>query len=265
MPTKSVSTQQAKQVIDGTHFLQVSSGPVVIFDIEGEVNSTAGTNYYIQLLSVPQATAVSGTTIPLYSRQVVQANAATQINGFSFTYRPIGIDTAQIVNPSGGTLATTGANTLPVYVAISSTDGVWTQVAASTNVTIDFELSRPEFVAETLAGDLTTNVQLLSVWASGGTAAARRLVGLNITETSGVASYVQVFASATLAGIVTLTPVLQIPLAANATINARFGGLAVLQGNPTTFVESNGCYVVLSHTSGSNDGAGQGTIQAIYI
>src|ERR1700679_3307718 len=99
MATYTISTQQAKQPLDNAHFLFLSAVPIVIYDIEGNTSSTTGTNYYIQLFGT--ATPVSGTTIPLYSRLCVAAATASGINGFSFVYRPIGIDTQEMTNPVG--------------------------------------------------------------------------------------------------------------------------------------------------------------------
>jgi hypothetical protein len=166
MPIKSVSTQQAGQALDASHYLQVTDssvgGPVLIFDIEGEVNSTNGTSYFIQLLNTSSPS--SGTTVPLFSRLAVAATATSGLNGFSFVYRPNGIDTSTMGNPVGGTYSTDGSNVDSVYVAISSTDNVYTSVAASTQVTVDFEDGYLEIPTQTITGDLTTSRSNLTVF-----------------------------------------------------------------------------------------------------
>jgi hypothetical protein len=179
--TKSVSTQQAGQALDNTHYLQVSATPCTIFDIEGECSSTSGTAYFIQILGT--GSPVSGTTIPLYSELCVAASATTQKNGFSFTYRPIGIDTSTLTNPAGGTLATTGANSLPVYMAISSTDNVYTAVAASTQVQVRYEETYLEQINQTITGDLVTGRDSLTVWATPN--ALKRLTQFVVTNNNG--------------------------------------------------------------------------------
>ena len=157
MATKSVSTIQAKQVIDNTRYpYLVSLNPVVIFDIEGEcANSSA--NYYIQILNTNTPT--SGTTIPLYSRLCV---ASGGIPGFSFVYRPLGIDTINNGESTGGTDPKDGANTYPVYIAISSTDGVYTAVNVATQVTVNYDEPFLEIPNQTITGDTTTGVDSLA-------------------------------------------------------------------------------------------------------
>jgi hypothetical protein len=51
-----------------------------------------------------------------------------------------------------------------VYVAISSTDNVYTSVAASTQVTVDFEDGYLEIPTQTITGDTTTGVNSLTVF-----------------------------------------------------------------------------------------------------
>jgi hypothetical protein len=244
--TKSVSTQQAKQVLDNTHYLQVSATPVTIFDIEGECSSTTGSAYYIQVLGTGSPS--SGTTIPLYSELCVSASSPTQNNGFSFTYRPIGIDTSTTTNPAGGTLATTGANSLPVYMAISSTDNVYTAVAASTQVTVRYEETYQELVNQTITGDLTTGVDSLIVWATPN--AAKRLTQVVVSNSAATAiapMYLMLFAYATPAA--GATPSQEWTISDTAFHTLKFGnGIEFQQGNPTTYVQAYGCYLYGSST-----------------
>lgn len=243
MPTKTVSTQQSKQVLDASHYLLVSNNPVVIFDIEGQCNSTTGAAYYIQLLGT--ATPISGTTIPLYSRECVAAAAGSGNNGFSFVYRPDGLSTATMLNPVGGTLATTGLNTLPVYVAISSTDNVYTAVAASTQITIDFEESTLGIENQVITGDLTTGVDSLTVFSDPNV--AKRLTQFKAINNTGATAYIMLFAYATPAN--GSTPLEQWTLTNGQTLTQSFGrGYAPMQGG-STYVQHTGCYLYGSSTT----------------
>ncbi|MEI6482969.1 MAG: hypothetical protein WCO62_06095, partial [Betaproteobacteria bacterium] len=104
-------------MLDDTHYLQISTVPTVIFDIEGEVSSTTGTSYFIQLHGASPTAGMK----PLYSRLAVPSSYSTGINGFSFVYRPEGLDTSTMTNPVGA-VTTAGANPLPLWLAISITD-----------------------------------------------------------------------------------------------------------------------------------------------
>jgi hypothetical protein len=249
MPTKTVSTQQKKAVVTGATLLEVNAaGPVVIYDIEGDVTSTNGTNYYIQLLGVSNP--VTGTTVPLYSRLAVLSGTASGINGFSFVYRPGGLDTATLTNPAGGSVATTGANNLPVYVAISSTDNVWTSVAANTQVSVDFEDTYAEFEIpnQTIVGDKTTGVDSLAVWtANGPQHLLTQVVYSNSAATTNAPMYLMLFGYAGPAA--GATPLQEWTVTDNNFHTLKFGnGFAVQQGNPTTYVLGYNCYLYGSST-----------------
>lgn len=260
MPVKSISTQQAKQVLDATHYLQIyngSGGPPLIFDIEGEVNSTTGTAYYIQLLST--GAPATGTTIPLYSRLAVPAAASSGNNGFSFIYRPIGLDTSTMTNPVGGTVATDGSITSNIYVAISSTDSVYTSVAASTQVTVDIEDTYLEIPNQTITGDLATSVDALTVWTDPG--ASHKLIQLQYQSgqaTTAAPNYIQIFASSPVANQI---PLQEITITDQNIDIIRFGsGFSVQgQGAPTlvaglvtipNYTFHTGCYIAGSTTAG---------------
>jgi hypothetical protein len=241
MPTKSISTIQSGQVLDATHYLQISTVPAVIFDIEGEVSSTTGTSYFIQLHGASPTAGMK----PLYSRLAVPSSYSTGINGFSFVYRPDGLDTSTMNNPYGGTTATDGSNTLPVWIAISSTDATYTSVAASTNVTVDFEETQLELQNPTVTGDTTTGVNSLTVFT---TNAGKRLTQFTATNNTGATAYLMLFAKASpAAGSV---PIAQWTFTNGQTINQNFGrGLAPMQQSGTDFTNYTGCYLVGSSTS----------------
>ena len=178
---KSISTYQAQQPLDGTHFLLLANFPVKIYAFEGNVSSTAGSSYYLQFHG--SAAPASGTAVPLLSVEVVVPASPTGITPFSFVY-PEGIETRNLSNPLGA-IATTGGNTLPVYVAISSTDTVYTSVAASTNVRVD--INDPDALIlpnQNVAGDLVTNISSLAVFTAS-TTAPNKLVRVEVVNTFG--------------------------------------------------------------------------------
>jgi hypothetical protein len=260
MPVKSISTIQAKQVLDGTHYLQIyngSGGPPLIFDIEGEVSSTTGNAYYIQLLNTNAPS--SGVTIPIYSRLAVSANEPTQNNGFSFIYRPRGLDTSIMTQPPGGTVTTDGSITSNIYIAISSTDNVYTSVAASTQVTVDIEDTYLEIPTQTITGDLVTPRDALTVWADPG--ASHKIIQLQYQSgqaTTNTPNYIQIFASSP---VVNQIPLQEITVTDQNVDTIRFGsGFSVQgQGAPTLvaglvtipiYTLHTGCYIAGSTTPG---------------
>jgi hypothetical protein len=179
MPIKSVSTQIAGLSLNGTNFLKVATNPVLIYDIEGDVNSTTGTAYFLQIHGVSPSSTV---TVPLWSRLVVPASAPSQINGFSFIYRPIGLDTATLNFPESINNATAGSNIYPVFFAISSTDDVYTAVNATTRLTVDIEDTYQEYPNQTIAGDISTGVEALTIWAS--PSAAHKLMQIVVSNST---------------------------------------------------------------------------------
>jgi hypothetical protein len=239
MATKQISTQTAGQVLDATHFLQLASHPVVIFDIEGEVNSTTGTSYYIQL----HTSAPGANQVPLYSRLVVPSVVSSGLNGFSFIYRPQGINTATMAFPSSGVAG--GANNSPVFVAISSTGATYTSVGASTNVAVTLEDIYLELGPLTISGDATTQVGNLVVFADPN--AAKRLIAAQVVNTNGTAIYAMLFAYSPV--VTGALPLQQWKIAANTTINLHFdSGLGLQQLDAQNGLHT-GCNIVISSTT----------------
>lgn len=241
MSTKSISTIQAKQPLDNTHFLLVANNPVILLSIEG-TTANASANYYIQLLNTN--TPVSETTIPLYSRLAIVSGGSP---GFSFIYRPLGLDTSTMTNPVGGTDALDGSNTFPVYVAISSTDAVYTAVNVSTDVTIDIDEPFLEIPNQTITGDTTTGVDSLQVFTTG--SAAKRLVQFQVTNNTGATAYLMQFADPSLA-VLGATPLQQWTIASGATLTESFGKeIPSMQQSPVTYVNFTGCFLYGSSTT----------------
>jgi hypothetical protein len=197
----------------------------------------------------------------------VQSSSVSGVNGFSFIYRPQGKDTSTFCNPFGGTVSTTGSNTLPVYIAISSTDTVWTSVAANTDVTVTYEETYLELPNQTIVGDLTTGVDSLAVWtANGPTHRLIQAVVSNSVASTVAPVYLMLFAYANPA--VGALPLQQWQVTATSLQTLRFGdGVLFEQGNPTTYVANYKCYLYGSSTTqfftatiGSN-----WTMQAFFI
>ena len=237
--TKTVSTQKAGQVLDASHYLLVNGAPVNIRNIEGEVNSTIGTSYYIQLHGSVPAT---GVTVPLYSRLCVTSLSPSGVNGFSFTY-PEGLSTAAMNFPEAA--AAGGLNSLPVYVAISSTDNVYTSVEANTQVTVDFELQTDEVTNAVITGDTTTGVDSLAVFTDPN--AAKRLVKAQVTNNTGAVGYLMLFAQANPAN--GALPLQQWKMADGATLKLDFSGGIPVQSMDATFTLHTGCYLFGSSTT----------------
>lgn len=256
MKTKTYSTQQSKSPLTGQTGLIISSGPCNIIDIEGFCNGTAGTVYFLQLLGVLPVGAVSGTTIPLWSR------AVTGGQGFSFTYRPDGISTDTLANPPGGTLATTGANTLPIAAMISSTDTVWTSVAASTDVSVEVEETNNEYTNQTIVGDTTTGRDSLTVFADPST--PNFLTQVVVTNNSASPTWLMIFAAAAPAN--GSYPVKSIEVLTGQTLILNFGQTAVLSQDANG-TNHNGCYLVGSSTGTTLTAtvSSNWTMQAFYI
>ena len=232
MAVKTISTIQAAQPLDATHFLQVSTGPVAIYGFEGYVNGVANTQYYLQIHGVAPTT---GVTVPLYSVQV------TGVNGFSFLYTN-SLNTRQMSFPDQA--ATGGTNTLPVYFAISSTDTVYTSVAASTDLLVSLDEPRTNPGNETITGDTTTGRDSLLVYTSPNT--AKRLMRFQVTNNTGATGYLMLFAYSNPAlGDV---PQAQWTIANGVTLTQDFGGGLVVTQSPA-FVQKTGCYLFGSSTT----------------
>lgn len=237
---KTISTQKAGQVIDATHFLRVAGNPVKVFRIEGETNSTTGTDYYIQLLAVPFASAVSGTTVPLLSVLAVPAAYPSAKSGFSFIY-PEGLDTSRMSYPASATV--NGDNTSEVYVALSSTDVVWTAVAGATNLAITIEQFFVDLPNQTKLVTLASAQSI--VWADLIANTNLRLINFTYNNTGGTDVYVQLSTFAPSLGTLSL---MEWKCLANATINQSFGNGQTLMQNNALYVPHYGCYISTSDT-----------------
>lgn len=263
---KSISTYQAQQVIDATHFLKLADFPVKIYAFEGNVNSTTGSSYYIQFHGV--AAPVSGTTVPLLSVQAVVPASPTGVTPFSFVY-PEGIETRNLSNPVGA-IITTGGNTLPVYVAISSTDTVYTSVAAATDLRVDINDPSPLIIPNlNVSGDLTTNVSDFTAFATSATT-PNRLVSVECINTFGADAWLCLFSYAGPA-FPALRPagaqyIKQWRTQNGVPLFLEFGDGYYIE-QIISGVVTNGCYFSTSLTAGSFQPTGSsiGAIRATYL
>lgn len=252
MPNKSISTIQLGVPLTGATLLAVSTGPVSIVAVEGFCGGAAGGQMYIQLLGT--ATPVSGTTIPLWSRQV---NTAL---GFSFVYDFEPLDTANM--NQGGSVTTVGSNNLPVYAAISSTDGVWTSTATSTDCTVVIGQPKIDPLNETVVGP-TITIDNLTVFSDPN--AALRITRFSVKNNSGATAYIMLFGLANPAA--GTTPIQQWSVANGATLTESFGneGYFPQQGD-ANYVIHTGAYLYGSSTTQTLTvtTGGQWTMQAWY-
>jgi hypothetical protein len=252
MPNKSISTIQAGAPLTGATLLLVATGPVAVYSVEGYCGGSSGGQMYIQLLGT--ASPVSGTTIPLYSRQVNTAE------GFSFVYDQNPLATANMNN--GGSAATFGSNNLPVYAAISSTDGVWTSTATSTDCIIVIELPKIDPLNETVVGPSAT-VDTLTVFSDPN--AALRITRFSVTNNSGATAYIMLFGLASPAA--GASPVQQWTVANGSTLTESFGNEGYMpQQGDVNYVIHTGCYLYGSSTTQTLTATtgGQWTMTAWY-
>ena len=162
---------------------------------------------------------------------------------------------------------TTGSNILPVYLAISSTDNVYTSVGGDTQASVNFEDTVLEVKNQTIVGDTTTGVDSLTVWNA--TGPAKRLVyfkASNSDATSNAPVYLMLFAYASPA--TGATPISQWQFSDTAQHAFGLGaGQQIQQGNPTTYAQNYNCYLYGSSTTGTftATAATHWTIQARYI
>lgn len=240
MKTLSISTETLGVPLDATHFLALTSnfpnpftgapnGPVKIMAIEGYCGGTVGTNYWIQVLS-----GVPGAALPMYSMLVIGGAA------FSFVY-PQGLDTA---NMSNGLGVGFGQNVIKPYLAISSTDGTYTNVAAPTNARVDIEMSYQ--LPQNMSQANGNNVGALTVYADPNS--TNKLVAFVVVNNTGADAYLMLYAYANPAN--GSIPVEQWKVLNGATFSTTLGdtGFVFQQGKPD-YTNHTGCYLIGSSTT----------------
>ena len=238
MMTRTIS------VIAGTSLTLPAVAPNILA-IEGYCNGVAGTQYFLQLHN---AVPTSGVTAPLRSWQILGKD------GFTFNDRDIGLLTANLTQPNAqGTF----------YLYLSSTDVVFT----TSGITCDINCEVEEFELEQLGTTTVpsyvsvSSLQVLTDLPN----QTRALYALTVTETQGTASYIQLYAQALPPFVPNTPPVIQIPLAANATVILNFGdnGIHLFQQNLDGSLHY-GIWVGISKTSSYFDGNGLAVITAVY-
>lgn len=248
MNTKNISTYKAGQQIDATHFLQVSTVPCKVFSIEGQAAGSGA--LYLQLMGVPVSSAVSGTTVPLWSQLI------TGGTGFSFVY-PSGEDTSTMAYPSLTTTSSTvGSNALPVFLAISSTMAVWTSSATAVDATVSIDLPFVDTVALTLIKN-DGNGGVLTLWADSVANTNKRMISLSLNNAGyGTLVYFQLFSFAPTAGA--LASQEWTATANQPSIELRFGDGFSVQQADASYVQHYGCFVGISSTPGTYTNGGTG-------
>lgn len=212
--------------------------------VEGKCNGTAGTLYYLQLFNAANPTTT--VTVPVRS-WVVQGQA-----GFTFEKNPNGLQAGNFFNAVdvGG-----------LYFYLSSTDGVYTALADGATVDVNFDVESFGLDAGGLTKVTANAVSNVTVFADPNVSKA--MYSATITDVSGAASYVQLFAKAPTAGLV---PIVVWPLAANATLSLNFGssGEKSYDTEDANGTLHSGMYFGFSSVAGVYDGAGSCNATAYY-
>lgn len=218
-----------------------------IFRIEGTITGGSNqTQYFLQLHlggSNPGAT-------PLRNWQVLGGNT-----GFTFDFDSTGLTVANLpgwTNPSTG-----------LKLVLSSTEPTWTSPGVTGELNVDIEEYELELQGTTTNSGNTAGGIYTILAAS--PASPTGLVKLDVIDTSGATSYIQLFAALPVAGV--SVPLLQLTpaLAANAEVIYKFGDVpkAIAQQSSSGAISS-GLYVGLSHTANLFDGNGAGSVTASY-
>lgn len=211
--------------------------------IEGYCGGVAGTQYWLQIHNAAPA----GGAAPLRSLQVLGSN------GFTFDYssgQGVCLENVAAWAISGG-----------LYVALSSTDATYTAPGITADINVDIEEFELELAGQTNVASGATAGGLKTILATGANN-TQALLSLAVTETGGVASFIQIFAKSPVLNDV---PLEQFPLAANATVNLKFGSTGrafYQQGNAGTLYK--GIYIGISRTTGVFDTAGTANVGGNY-
>lgn len=240
MKTLSISTETLGNPLNANTYLPLTgnfpnpftnapNGPVKIVAIEGYCNGAAGTQYWLQILN-----GAPGATVPMYSVQVLGGQ------GFSFIY-PLGLDTATMQDGGGASL---GENVYKPYLAISSTDGLYTSVAATTNVRVDIEMQFQMPLGLITANG--NNTGSLTVFADPN--ATNKLCAFSVVNNTGAVGYLMLFAYAN--PVNGATPLQQWPVQNGGTFATTFGNAGVrFQQGKADYSIHTGCYLVASSTT----------------
>lgn len=226
---------------------------LVLYNVRGFMNGVAGTLYYLQFFAATVAPAAN--TKPLWQEQIIG------VNGFGFDYSQKGLDFGRI----GGNSAGTGN----LICCVSTTSGVFTAATTqSASIEVEFESEGYDIAGKSVAGDLTTAVQKITVWnnASG----PKFLFRVDATNNVGDASIQYLMLFTTNIPVNGATPYAQWQCADGASLKRAFGDNGV---SPFTSVLTNGgstiqqaCVLAVSTTAGFYTAAAGSpwTIRGIY-
>jgi hypothetical protein len=222
-----------------------------LFSIEGYCNGVAGTQYWLQLHTV--AAPSTGVTVPLRSWQIIG------LDGYTFNKNDIGIQLANITSAAAQAAGTPTQQPTGFYIVLSSTDAVFTTPGITADINVELEEWELEATGLT---EVTAGAGIgFSVVADGATT-TNRLVKLQVTETNGAATFIQLFAKGLAFNGV---PIESIPIAANATVVLNFG----VAGRPFFQQDASGTghfgiYVAFSLTPLANTQDGSCSASAWY-
>ena len=210
----------------GAAALQVSKQPVNVLRVRGNFNGSTADRWLMlfDAITTPaDGTAPAIAAIPLY--QSSPFFAEFEIGALAFKHG--------------------------CYACVSTTQATKTLSADTMDITV--ELDAPELpTGASLAGDLTTGVNSLSVWATAN--GPKKLLKLEVDNTGGADNYIMLFATDSPSN--GDTPIMQWTLAANAVLTGdkalTFGkaGFDVYSRNDTGAL-SKGCTIAISSTTGT--------------
>lgn len=259
MNTSVVSTMKpltGQAAGDAISLILANNGrTLVLYRVSGFMNGVANTQYFLQFFAA--TVAPTANTKPLWQEQVLG------VDGFTFDYSQKGLDFYRM----GGNAAGTGN----LICCVSTTSGVFTAATTQTaSIEVEYESEGYNVTGKSVAGDLTTAIQQLSVWISG--AGYKNLFAINATNNVGDTSvqYLMLFTSAGQA-VLGAVPIQQWQCADGATLNLDFGDVGFVPFTSTLITNaaptiSKGCLLVVSSTSGTYTQAGgtPWTIRAFY-
>lgn len=148
--------------------------------LEGFCNGTANTQYFLQFFAATAAPAAN--TKPIHEVMMLG------VNGFTYNYQPDGLDLARTTTPASAT-----GNLIAV---VSTVSGSYTASAITFTLEATVEIANIAVTGLSVAGDLTTAVQTLQVWADA--SGPKTLFEIRAQNNSGTATqYLMLFSKDT--------------------------------------------------------------------
>lgn len=191
-----------------------AGGGANILSISGYCYGTAATNYYLMFFN--------GVTVPADGTQPIFKQQLLGADGFIFSYMPRGLWAANLTNPpnDGGLIAALSTSSETLTIATG---------ALVMDLDVEIEEQNVDQAGTTTAGDLTTAVASLQVWAEAdgvGTAnlgGEKNLLKVQVINKSGSDQYLQLFAQNDPAtNSATLGEKISIPPSGNGTVGGAY-------------------------------------------